>query len=155
MWLGKLFHGRSAKVEAEWSVFQAQSLPVFVLFFPLCSFSERDQNNGIQLRLQRYLVSFVEGRPKSHWTFFFCLFKRKSVKKWCKKSATPNLKKNCLIFPDRQNFANLQRSPMSCLGDLQILANQITGSCFLTIKLSLYARHIKIIFKREKYLVVR
>ena len=87
--------------------------------------------------------------------FFFCL-SGKSVKKWCKKSTTPNLKKNRLIFPDRQNFANLQRSPMSCLGDLQILANQITGSCFfLTIKLSLYARHIKIIFKREKYLVVR
>ena len=38
MWHGKLFHGRSAKVEAEWSVFQAQSLPVFVLFFHFAPF---------------------------------------------------------------------------------------------------------------------
>ena len=111
MWLGKLFHGRSAKVEAEWSVFQAQSLPVFVLFFPLCFFSERDQNNGIQLRLQRYLVSFVEGRPKSHWTFFFCCLSGKSVKKWCKKSATPNLKKKSPNFSGSPKFRQSSKEP--------------------------------------------
>ena len=54
------------------------------------------------------------------------------------------------IFCGQPKFRQSSKEPMSCLGGFQILINK--QSCFLTIQLSSYARHVWIRFKRKNTL---